>query len=121
MPNLLKWWLEPPSRLKLPTAPAFEPLAVTSAEQVLSAFHELNARMDGQLKRGYGLALETAMITSPFSEAVKYNVYSAFVLIAAHNRRHLWQATQALKAVLVQPEMESWRFPLASIPPFGRG
>jgi len=98
MPNLLKWWLEPPSRLKLPTAPAFEPLAVTSAEQVLSAFHELNARMDGQLKRGYGLALETAMITSPFSEAVKYNVYSAFVLIAAHNRRHLWQATQALKA-----------------------
>ena len=24
-------------------------------------------------------------------------------------------------AVLVQPEMESWRFPLASIPPFGRG
>ena len=23
--------------------------------------------------------------------------------------------------VLVQPEMERWRFPLASIPPFGRG
>jgi len=96
-------------------------LAVISTDETVRAFEELNARLDGQLSRGRGLGLDKAMIKSPFSETMKYNVYSAFVLIAAHNRRHLWQAANALKAVLVQPEMESWRFPLASIPPFGRG
>ncbi len=29
---------------------------------------------------------------------MKYNAYSAFVLIAAHNRRHLWQAELALRS-----------------------
>lgn len=96
--KLLRWWLEPPSRLKLPTAPAFQPSAVTRAEEVLQAFQELNARIDGQLGRGRGLGLDKAMIGSPFAERMKYNVYSAFVLIAAHNRRHLWQAANALKA-----------------------
>ena len=96
--RLLKWWLEPPSRLKLPTTPAFQPLSVTSAEQVLRAFQELNARIDGQLNLGRGLALDKAMIGSPFAENMKYNLYSAIVLIAAHNRRHLWQAANALEA-----------------------
>src|SRR5215470_8445206 len=95
--KLLKWWLEPPSRLKLPTGAGFLPVAVTSAEDVLHAFQELNAKMDEQLSRGRCLPLDRAMIASPFSESMKYNVYSAFVLIAAHNRRHLWQAANALE------------------------
>ena len=96
--KLLRWWLEPPSRLKLPTARAFQPSAVTSAEDVLHAFQELNARINEQLNRGRGLCLDKAMMVSPFSEGMKYNLYSAFVLIAAHNRRHLWQAASALTA-----------------------
>src|SRR5215831_16419344 len=46
--KLLRWWLEPPSRLKLPTAAAFQPAAVGSAEDVLQAFQELNAKIDEQ-------------------------------------------------------------------------
>jgi len=95
--KLLRWWLEPPSRLKLPTSVAFQPPAVGSAGEVLQAFQELNAKMDEQLSHGRCLPLDRAMIASPFSESMKYNVYSAFVLIAAHNRRHLWQAATALK------------------------
>lgn len=94
--KLLRWWLEPPSRLKLPTSVAFQPPAVGSAGEVLQAFQELNARIDEQLNRANGLALDKAMISSPFAETMKYNVYSAFVLIVAHNRRHLWQAANAL-------------------------
>jgi len=95
--KLLRWWLEPPSRLKLPTTAAFQPPAVASAGEVLQAFQELNARIDEQLNRANGLALDKAMISSPFAETMKYNVYSAFVLIVAHNRRHLWQAANTLR------------------------
>src|SRR5215470_7596455 len=80
--KLLKWWLEPPSRLELPTGAAFQPVAATSAAEVLQAFQELNASIDEQLSRGRSLALNQDMIASPFSESMKYNVYSAFVLIA---------------------------------------
>jgi hypothetical protein len=33
---------------------------------------------------------------SRFAEKMKYNGYSAFVLITAHNHRHLWQPEGAL-------------------------
>jgi hypothetical protein len=96
--RVLRWWLEPPSWLKLPTSAAFQPLATSNAEEVLQTFRGLNARIDEQLSRGSGLALDKRMISSPFAETMKYNVYSAFVLIVAHNRRHLWQAANSLGA-----------------------
>src|SRR5215470_19639581 len=40
--KLLRWWLEPPSRLKLPTGAAFQPVAVSGAADALQAFQELN-------------------------------------------------------------------------------
>ena len=45
------------------------------------------------LNRG---ALEKATITSPFSKRMRYNAYSCFQVLAARERRHLWQAEQAL-------------------------
>jgi hypothetical protein len=36
------------------------------------------------------------VLVSPFAEKMKYNAYSAFVLITAHNHRHLWQPGGAL-------------------------
>jgi hypothetical protein len=33
---------------------------------------------------------------SPFDSRVRYNLFSAFRIIAAHQRRHLWQAEQAI-------------------------
>ena len=45
-----------------------------------------------------GFAIYRVKLVSPFAEKMKYNAYSAFVLITAHNRRHLWQAAQALRS-----------------------
>ena len=50
------------------------------------------------LDSAHELALDQAQIVSPFGEKVKYNLYAAFVPIAAHLRRHLWQAEQVLLA-----------------------
>jgi DinB superfamily len=94
--RLLKYWLEPPSRLRLPTGAAFQPVSVRDPAAVLAAFQSIGQELEQELASGRGLALDARRIRSPFAESMQYNVYSAFAIIAAHNRRHLWQAGNAL-------------------------
>lgn len=95
--RLLKFWLEPPSRIRLPTGAAFQPIDVNDAAAPFGEFSALNRQLEEQLASARGLDLGWAKITSPFARNVKYSVYSAFTLIAAHNRRHLWQGENALR------------------------
>jgi hypothetical protein len=96
--RLLKYWLEPPSRLRPPTSAPFKPLPVRDSEVVFREFLSLEKELEEKLDSARALALDSVKINSPFAEKMKYNCYSAFVLIAAHNRRHLWQAEQALRS-----------------------
>src|SRR5260370_2678020 len=95
--HILKYWLEPPSRLRLPTSPPFQPIAVRDPAEALEEFQALGRALEEKLNSARGLSLARVKLPSPFSEKIKYNAYSAFVLIAAHNRRHLWQAEEALR------------------------
>jgi hypothetical protein len=63
---------------------------------VLAAFQSIGQKLEQELASGRGLALDAEKIRSPFAESMQYNVYSAFAIIGAHNRRHLWQAGNAL-------------------------
>jgi hypothetical protein len=94
--RLLKYWLEPPSRVRLPTGAAFQPVGLQDPTAVLSAFQSIGQQLEEELAAARTLALDAERIRSPFAENMKYNVYSAFTLMAAHNRRHLWQAGNAL-------------------------
>jgi hypothetical protein len=104
--RLLKWWLEPPLRLRLPTGEPFKPVSVNDTAACFGEFKSLNRQLEEQLNSARGLDLGGAKIASPFAENVKYSVYSAFVLIAAHNRRHLWQAENALRTLQAPAESE---------------
>jgi hypothetical protein len=42
-----------------------------------------------------GLDLASRMVPSPVSRHVRYSVLSAFHVLVAHQRRHLWQARRA--------------------------
>jgi DinB superfamily len=96
--RLLKYWLEPPSRLKLPTGAGFLPLEVKDPAVTLEEFQSIGKLLEEKLNSARGFALDRVKIISPFAANMNYSVYSAFVLIAAHNRRHLWQAEQALRS-----------------------
>lgn len=93
--RLLRWLLEPPARLKMPTPERFQPVAIDDPGRVIPDFVGSQAQLLERLTRGEGLALDQYRIVSPFAKSVRYNLYSAFVMIAAHERRHLWQAEQA--------------------------
>jgi hypothetical protein len=94
--RLLKYMLEPPSRLRLPTTAPFQPLPVREPEVVFREFSALEKELEEKLDSTRGLALDRIKINSPFAKKVRYNCNSVYVVIAAHNRRHLWQAKQAL-------------------------
>src|SRR5258708_30192308 len=101
--RLLKYWLEPPSRLRLPTSPPFQPMAVRDPAEALEEFQAIGKALEEKLNSARGLALDRVKLVSPFAEKEKYNTYSAFVLIAAHNRRNLWQAEEALRRTELTP------------------
>jgi hypothetical protein len=91
--RMLAWWLEPPYRLKSRTPASFVP-AVENPANALGDFLHRQQQLLILLQEADGLALDRLPITSPFARHMRYNVYAAFRLIAAHQRRHLWQAEQ---------------------------
>ena len=97
--RLLRWILEPPYRSGVKTMPSMEPVAGESPEQVLTGFLASQEELLKLLESARGKALEKTTITSPFSKRMRYNAYSCFQVLAAHERRHLWQAEQALASL----------------------
>ena len=98
--RLLKYALEPPSKWKAVTTAAFEPLVVEPLEQVAPRFYELQSDLICVIRSAANLNLNRIRIISPLSNHVRYNLYSCFLIIAAHQRRHIWQAEQTRFALL---------------------
>ncbi|MBI3405382.1 MAG: DinB family protein [Acidobacteria bacterium] len=89
--------LEPPYRIKVKTPQPFMPERVEARETVLKHFDELQGRLTMLMDMTKGLAVDKIKISSPFEAKLKYSIFSAFKVIPAHQRRHLWQAEKTLK------------------------
>jgi hypothetical protein len=96
--GLLVWYLEPPYRQGARTPPPFVPEGVHDRESVLLRFGSLQADLAALLDQAEGKALDRVRIASPFAENLKYNLFAAFRILLAHQRRHLFQAERALRA-----------------------
>jgi hypothetical protein len=92
----LRWFMEPPIRSRVKTAQPFVPKSVRAKADALAEFESLQAGLVDIVRSANGLDLRKLKIRSAFDSRVRYNVYSAFRIIAAHERRHLWQAEKAI-------------------------
>src|SRR5687768_8410286 len=90
--RILRWFLEPPIRAKTKTTAPFVPRAVRAKADAFGEFASLQSKLSELLNAARGLDLGRVKIVSPFDKRVKYNVFSAFRILIAHQRRHLWQA-----------------------------
>jgi hypothetical protein len=97
--RVLRWFLEPPIRAKTKTTAPFVPRAVRAKADAFGEFASLQSKLTDLLNAARGLDLNRIKIISPFDKRVKYNVFSAFRIVVAHQRRHLWQAEQAVAAL----------------------
>lgn len=93
--RVLAWFLEPPIRTKVKTSAPFVPKAVRTKADAFGEFASLQEKLIDLLREARNTDL-TRKIVSPFDKRVRYNLYSAFRIVAAHERRHLWQAEQAV-------------------------
>lgn len=92
----LRWFLEPPIRQRIKTSAPFVPKAVRAKADAFAEFATLQGKLAELLGRAREVDISRVKIVSPFDRRVRYNVYSAFRIIVAHQRRHLWQAEQAV-------------------------
>src|SRR5262245_41314949 len=93
---LLCWFIEPPFRMRVRTTQPFEPVNPPDKVAVLDEFDMLQSELANRIEQSVGRDLERLKVVSPFSSHVTYNLFSAFCVILAHQRRHLWQTEQIL-------------------------
>jgi hypothetical protein len=83
-------------RMKTPAA--FVPPSIEPKAKVVREYEELQSEFIRILADGEGLELSKIKVTSPFNARLRYSAYSALRIIAAHQRRHLHQAEEAIAA-----------------------
>ncbi len=87
--------LEPPYRLRYKVIPQLAPQH-TDFEAASSAFEESQSRLSEAICFATGLAIDKVTVPCPVCAHITYNAYGAFRMLAAHQRRHLWQIKQIL-------------------------
>jgi hypothetical protein len=92
---LLAQSLEPPPRFRMPTTVPFVPSEVKSRDEVVGEFVVLQEELIRRVEQASGLDLNRLRLASAFNPRLKYNLFSCFHVLAAHERRHLWQAEAA--------------------------
>lgn len=81
--------------MRMPTTPAFVPKPGRSRSEILSDFVRLQGELAALIQSGDQLPLDKVKIVSPFGGRMKYSAYSALVIVARHQHRHLQQAEEA--------------------------
>jgi hypothetical protein len=89
--------MEPPSRIKVKAPTSFQPAQRTRPE-IMAAFRAYQVQFVDRLRQASGLDLRRAKVSSPASSWIKMSLNSGFALMAAHERRHLWQAQRVIAA-----------------------
>lgn len=96
-------WLslvEPPARIRLKVpAAALQPGEITTRDALLARFGETHATLIALLDESDAYDRMRVRIPSPFAKRIRVTLYDAFVVLAAHGRRHVWQAEKAVRGI----------------------
>jgi hypothetical protein len=83
---------EPPYRFRVKAPKAFQPRSDRPRNDVMAAFRAYQVQYIDRLRQANGLDLSRAKVRSPVSNWIRIPLGSGFAVMAAHERRHLWQA-----------------------------
>lgn len=85
---------EPPPKRRFKAGRSFQPVYGQPVTAVLPTFLHLQGQLAGQVQQANGLDLETIKAPAPGLGPLRFSLLVTFAWIAAHERRHLWQADQ---------------------------
>jgi hypothetical protein len=86
--------LEPPVRTKLRAPSKIRPRPTLNPEGILPAYLKTMDRVSSLVASTAGKDLNTVRFRNPLFPLLRFTVASGFLILAAHGRRHLWQAEQ---------------------------
>jgi hypothetical protein len=92
-------WQEPPVKRRLLAPARVQPPATSrTREEILSAYHDAHAVLDRLITGAADVDINRARFPNPFLRIIRMRVSTALLVLAAHDRRHLWQAEQVRTA-----------------------
>ena len=86
--------LEPPPRRKIPAPGKIRPRPTLNPEGVLPLFLKAMDRVTALVESSAGRDLNSVRFRNPLIPLVRFTLASGFLIVAAHGRRHVWQAEQ---------------------------
>jgi hypothetical protein len=86
----------PPATFKVRAPKTFRPGVSRSRSEIMAAFAASQEEFVERLRRANGLDLGRARVSSPPFPWLRFSLGSGFTLMAAHERRHLWQASNVI-------------------------
>jgi DinB superfamily len=88
---------EPPSRLRMKSPELFLPMPDPPRHEVMATLRAYRVQFVDRLNGANGLDLGRARVTSPVSKWLRFSLSAGFAMLAAHERRHLWQARKIVE------------------------
>ncbi len=84
--------MEPPARFRMRAAIDKMPGPQRPKRETLAGFRAYQVQYVDRLRQANGLDLSRSCVRSPLASWIRIPLGSAFASMAAHERRHLWQA-----------------------------
>lgn len=95
--RLLVRLAEPPPKFRLPVPPKLAPATIVPREELLARYAAAHAELVRLLEQSDAIDRRKIRVRSPATSRVQLPLLDAVALIAAHARRHLWQAERAMR------------------------
>jgi DinB superfamily len=92
-----RWFLghlEPPPKLRMPAPRKVVPAARKERAELIEDWRRTQGELIAVLHEAAGIDVNATRFVNPFSSLLRIRVGTGLQIIAAHERRHLWQAQQ---------------------------
>jgi DinB family protein len=90
--RLFSHLMEPPARVRMSTSTDKQPGPHRPKRETLAGFRAYQVQYVDRLRQANGIDLSRSCVRSPLASWIRIPLGSAFASMAAHERRHLWQA-----------------------------
>ena len=87
--------VEPPARRKFTTPSGFSPGALPDRSMLVRRFDQTHRAMIRLIEETDSIDRMRVRVVPPAAERIKVPLLDTFAILAAHDRRHLWQAERA--------------------------
>lgn len=91
--------VEPPVKRKLKAPQKWRPSSDLSLDEVTSSYIKNQDKYIELLKNSAGLNIGKVKLPSPATNLIKFSIFVMFNINSAHQKRHLWQASNVRKGL----------------------